>query len=315
MPPASSPWIQVFGEIAIHRATRDPLPVAGSTKTLLAALIAAGSAGATIEDLAQIYWGPDRPQSWALSLRSTISHLRSQVAPGFAVTSENDHVTLIAENGWIDAWRLEQHGPFDERPDWVRAGRPYGDVYGLPSVDAAIKRLTALLPPDEGSRPSTPTPAVELRATTIAILTGPPDKHQEVLRLSRQENSIETLVVGDKHLLMPLGPFSIAFPGIRNDMEKLVDRRSDAAALRAWHIISDAVRSPESDAPRPYRLIIDKAHELDTMSLALTSLLVERRPSSNFSMVICTSSGVGDLRWLDFLDQARTAGARIIELN
>ena len=55
--------------------------------------------------------------------------------------------------------------------------------------------------------------------------------------------------------------------------------------------------------------------KLDTTSLKVVSLLIDRGRLSDCSIIICADSGYRDIRWLDFVGRSSTAGCELVEAD
>lgn len=144
-----SPRVQVLGRVAVHHGDGDSHRLTGSGQRLLAVLVAAGKDGATSERIAEEIWGDAQPDPWRPALRMAVTRLRKQLPEGWDVVADGGSYRITAEEGWIDAWRLEDIAASDAPIDeddliWMLAGRPFGDIDLLEMVGAATQNLQML---------------------------------------------------------------------------------------------------------------------------------------------------------------------------
>ena len=313
MAEVEEPWVQVIGRIAIHRAGAAPVVPARSTRVLLALLVAAGPSGITLDDMAAAYWTGERPASWEIALRASISHLRSQLPADWQVTTSDGAARLVPGTGFVDAWRLEAEAPISTAPAWLSSGEPFNGLGGLRVVDEAAERIRGLLPEQQVTFTIEPALIDLVRSSPRVIGLGDAATCRPIIEATRRDDEVDIRVIGDRGLLLPLGPFAIAFPELRNKLQLRRGVLADDAVERAWEVVRNTIAIDTTSQRQ--RLIISEAHELDSSSLALTSLLLERGPVSNSSVIICAARGYRDVRWLDFVRRATTAGCRLIELG
>jgi|GEM_PF-3383610 len=126
------PTVQVLGRTAAFAAGQ-PVTLSERGRALLAALIAAGPAGATVEQLAEDLWLDARPEGWRPALRMAVARLRKRTPAGIEVVGDSGGYRLVPTVGWIDAWALESLAddwqPISESAlGWALAGAPFIDV-------------------------------------------------------------------------------------------------------------------------------------------------------------------------------------------
>lgn len=325
------PWIQVIGRIAVHLTGSESHEPTGASRVLLSILVAAGPDGASIEDIADAYWTQSRPTSWKIALRISASHLGAQLPDGWDVSARGDQFQLIPGHGFIDAWRVEEivASGDNETPGlgWLNSGTAFGGIEGIDIIDASVSRLTPMIqelsnrttaedPPGQRHPFSGSDEEVAqwMRGLRRSIVLASPNQHAVVANAAAADAITEThVVVGDRRLFLSLGPFAVTFPELRNEIRLHPGLVEQGSAARSFRVVADALALRAAD--RPQRLMIANAHELDTKSLELTSLLIDRGRLSDFSMIVSADNNCRDLRWLDFLRRSVTAGCEIIEYD
>lgn len=317
------PWIQTMGRIAIHVPPHEPQTLNGSTRVLLALLVAGGRSGTSIEAIADAYWTHDRPASWAVSMRVAASHLSGLLPDGWTVETDDDSVRLApSPDGWVDAWRIEDEiTPQAGWPEWIEPGPPFAGIEDIALIDEAAHRLVELLGqqsddpesdcPLSGPLPLTPEGREELRDWLLdqqrILIVATPEKLAIARDIVLEDEAADThVIVGDRELLMPLGPFAMAFPQLRDELHLPLNEVGPETTTHAWRILADALTAQASQ--RTQRVLIADAHQLDRLSLELASHLIERGPLRHFSIVLLGNASHGDIRWLDFVGRAVTAG-------
>lgn len=156
--------IAVLGPLRVVVGGCEVTPTGGRQRRALVALVDAGAAGATIDQLAEIVWDDDdRPFDHAAHLRTVINRLRRQVDPtnadGSVVVTRSGGYVLGADETpvGIDAWQFEQQlGAAHDELDPVRRaellaaalglwrGRPFDELADLPQLGPAVARLMDL---------------------------------------------------------------------------------------------------------------------------------------------------------------------------
>lgn len=335
MKDAAHPWIQTMGQIAIHGAGRGVQALRGSTLMLLALLVAAGPKGASVEAIADAYWGDDRPSAWAVAMRVAASHLVGLLPDGWTVETADGTMRLVpSTHGWVDAWRLEDEftnqsatpvaGVPRERPDWLEPGAPFAGIENIGLIDEAAGRLVAIIGepldsstyecPLAGPLPLTAEGFEDLRSWVLderrVLFVAAPEKLAVVSDIVLDDDDSDThVIVGDRDLLLPLGPFAMTFPQLRDEFQLRQGEVEPDTATKAWRIVTDGLAARAS--LRTQRVLIANAHELDRVSLELASHLIERGPLRHFSIVLLGDASHSDIRWHDFMSRAVTAGCTI----
>ncbi len=216
-----------------------------------------------------------------------------------------------------------------DRPGWIDPGPPFAGIEGIALLDEAAARIGQILPTAGASHPDEINPfSAELplndrqslalgtwvRNTRRAIVTATPERTAVVASAALGDSETTTrVVVGDRGLLLPLGPFAMAFPELRDELELEQGVIGADGAERAFRVVANAFSRRAGDGPQ--RLLIANAHELDKTSLKLASLLIDRAPLTDFAMLICADSGHRDIRWLDFMRRSVTAGCERIDAD
>jgi len=141
--------VQVIGRVAVHHANAESARLTGSGQRLLAVLVAAGPEGATAERIAEEIWGASQPNPWRPALRMAVARLRKQLPQNWDVISEGGTYRVETNNGWVDAWRLEELAVarshvLEEHLAWMLAGQPFGDVDLLEMVASSTQNLQML---------------------------------------------------------------------------------------------------------------------------------------------------------------------------
>jgi len=325
------PWVQVIGQIAVRRPGREPQVLTGASRVLLAVLVAAGPGGAAMDEIAGAYWRDERPSSWRVALRVSASHLTTILPSGWKVTVADDVFRLVTDGGFVDAWRLEQElseGVMTSAPSWLSRGRPFDGISGIGLVDRAAERIEALIPEGfvhgSGVGGSSGTDLADprvgktlfsaIRHAGRAIVTARAEDHAALTDLLRTDSAIEThLVIGDRGMLLPLGPFAMTFPDIRNLLHLEQGAVPAGAALDAFRAVADSL-SRRADE-RPQQLVIARTEELDATSLQLVSLLASWASPRGCSLVVMLDPTLRDLALVDFVRRARDAGCEVIEVS
>ena len=321
------PWIQVIGRIAVHRPGRETREPKGASRVLLSILVAAGPDGASIEEIAGAYWNQSRPTSWKIALRVSASHLSTQLPDGWDVVVRDGRFRLAPGDGFIDVWRVEECAgdPNADIAGWLHAGEPFADVTDVDIVDAASARIAPLISEllaqaahVRSSQPEMAVPGIEseqgrsIMSKRRAIVLDSPERHGLIAQAAAQDDVTEShMVVGDRRLLLPLGPFAMTFPELRNEIRLEQGVVEPGSAASAFRVVAETLAIQAAYCPQ--RLVLANAHELDTKSLKLASLLIERGRLSDFSMIVCGDKSYRDLRWLDFVNRSVTAGCELIE--
>jgi len=312
------PWIQTFGRIAIHHsATSDPTTLRGSTRTLLALLVAAGTEGASVDEIADVYWTDERPRSWQAAIRLAASHLSGLLPDEWTIeTTKGDLRIVPPPSGCIDAWRVEREfAPGSlagkARPYWLQSGAPFADIADVPIIDQTAARLRSILggsATSPGQRAALTRPLqTSLVDAQRVLLIAPANKlaaAREILLNDQDANN--HVIVGDRGLFLPLGPFAITFPQLRDEIQLRQGRVEPDTTSRAWRILADVLT--EKTGQEAQRILIVNAHELDPLSRQLVSLFLERGPLGDVSIVLLADAEHRDIRWLDFINRAVTAG-------
>lgn len=322
----------MIGQIAVHQPGREPQVLTGASRVLLAILAAAGPDGASMDEIADAYWREQRPGSWRIALRVSASHLTTILPIGWKVATTDDTFRLEVSGGFVDAWRLEEEsstGAVETAPRWLSRGRPFDGVTDIELVDRAAGRIESLIPAGfahgslgPGRRRDTDLsdPRVgkvlysRIRHAGRAIVSARTEDHAALTDLLLADPAIEThLVIGDRGLLLPLGPFAMTFPAIRNlfHLEQAVV--PDGAALDAFRAVAD-VLSRRSDE-RAQQLVVARAEELDLTSLRLASLLAEWRPPLRCNIVIMLDTSLRAVATADFRRRSIEAGCELIEVS
>lgn len=128
-----------------------------------------------------------------------------------------------------------------------------------------------------------------------------------------------TYIVGDDQLDLPLGPFAVAMPELRDDL--LVQVHDDvlgaddvsAAASRAWRIVLAYLENRSTKQRQ--RLIVDDAHLLDPASLGLLRLLIRSNTTSGVTLIVAGRNDVDDPQWISLMRDAGRAGLELVELG
>lgn len=323
-------WIQVIGPVAVHRPGRESHKLTGATRVLLSILIAAGPDGASIEEIADCYWNQTRPASWKIALRVSASHLSAQLPDGWDITVRDNWFRLAPGSGFVDVWRIDElHEATDQDfsdIDWVGTGDVFDGVVGVKMVDDAalrlaprihtIRNIVGMIRAAGGSRPANPDELLinQVRHGRRVILIAPGRRHANLAQAVIADTLTDThIVVGDRRILLPLGPFAMTFPELRTEIRLEQGVVEQGSATRAFRIVADSLAAQAIH--RPQRLVIANAHELDTKSLKLTSFLIDQGRLSDFAMVVCADSEQRDIRWLDFVRRSVTAGCELIEVD
>jgi len=323
--PAESGWVQVVGRIAIHRGIDETIEPTGSTRKLLAILVAAGPSGATQQSIAGAYWEDDRPDSWDAALRAAADHLGHQLPDGWSISIGDDRMRLVPGEGLVDSWailKMSAESLATNRPDWLSVGQPFQGVEGSAMVQHARQTLLQWLPlpdtsnPLQAALPLDQQQCVELAASIHdmrrVVISGPQERRSLVTDAIAIDDSFDTqVIVGDACLELALGPFVAAFPEMRSSFDASEVERKELVEA-SWRIVSDAIA--RRGATRDQRLLITQADELDAASLDLTSLLIERSSLSDFSLILCAKMASRSEQWNHFVHNAVTAGCRHIEL-
>jgi len=132
-----------------------------------------------------------------------------------------------------------------------------------------------------------------------------------------------TYVVGDDRLDLPLGPFAVAMPTLRDELlasghDEPSPGRTEgsaerAAATRAWRLVLAHLEA--RSVRRPQRLVVDDAHLLDSTSLGLLRLLIRSNTAADLGVVVCGRSDSDDIEWADLVRDAERAGLDPVELG
>lgn len=132
-----------------------------------------------------------------------------------------------------------------------------------------------------------------------------------------------TYVVGDDRLDLPLGPFAVAIPNLRDELlasghdepspERTEGSAERAAATRAWRLVLAHLEARSSI--RPQRLVVDDAHLLDPASLGLLRLLIRSNTAANLVLIVSGRSDSDDADWADLVRDAERAGLDPIEIG
>lgn len=295
---------------------------------LLSILVAAGPDGAPIEAIAGAYWNQTQPVSWKIALRVSASHLSAQLPDGWNVDVSDGRFRLVPGDGFVDIWRVEDcvQDPSLEVASWLRSGPAFPGVKDVDIVDAAALRLEPLIAQlrervvaqqpvrsDPGATSTAPDQVRWIRSLRRAIVLGLPDEHSQVARaIARDQVTKNHVVIGDRRLLLPLGPFAMTFPELRKEIQLEQGVVEPGSAARAFRIVADTLAVQATY--RPQRLAISNAHELDTKSLKLISFLIDQGRLTDFSLIVCADQSYRDIRWLDFVNRSITAGCELVQL-
>lgn len=317
-------WVQVIGQIAIHDGDGNTIEPAGSTRKLLAILVAAGQTGARIDEIADSFWGQDdRPSSWSIALRVAADHLQKQLPAGWRIIWTDTRVRLFAGEGLVDSWALLQSQPTairTNRPFWLAHGEAFEGVEGNIMVTYAREVIDQYMPSDPENCPLRGTPPfkaedierfhAKMKQTYRAIVTVPSDRQHIIFDMVNRDEDIETMVlVADSQLAMPFGPYIAAFPQLR-ELETPAPDTSRPGIERAWRLVADAIAARATAMPQ--RLFIANADELDPSSAELTTHLIERSSLSDFRLILASSNPTPGPSWSEFVNQAVIAGCRHI---
>lgn len=243
-----------------------------------------------------------------------------------------DEFRLILADGFVDAWRLEEEiadpSAIGPGPRWLVRGRPFDGIDGIELVERAARRLAALMPEhfshsavfdlDSASTLADPERSGALRArmlsTRRAIVVAPTEEHMLIADLALADRETLThMVIGDRGLLLPLGPFAMTFPELRDQLTIEQGEVDPGSASDAFRVVAETLSKRASE--RRQQLIITRGTELDPTSRQLASMLIDRAPPTDFSLIFIADPDDRDIRWLDFLRRARTAGCELIDLH
>lgn len=163
-----------------------------------------------------------------------------------------------------------------------------------------------------------------LQASRGALVTGPTGagKSRLLAALIVDDPDCETTyVVGDDLMDLPLGPFAVAMPTLRDELLASVHEETlggeegsveRAASTRAWRIVLAHLEARSTT--RRQRLVVDDAHLLDPSSLGLLRLLIRSNTTADLTFVVCGRSDFDDTEWVDLVRDAERAGLDPIEL-
>ena len=159
-----------------------------------------------------------------------------------------------------------------------------------------------------------------------ALVTGPTGSGKSRLLAAliiADPESETTYVVGDDRLDLPLGPFAVAMPSLRDELLATVrdeplggngeGSAERAASTRAWRIVLAYLEA--RSIARRQRLIVDDAHLLDPASLGLLRLLMRSNTTADLTFVVCGRSDFDDREWVDLVRDAERVGLDPIELT
>ncbi|MGI9616944.1 MAG: AAA family ATPase [Acidimicrobiales bacterium] len=155
------PSIRVLGKLAVAAGDGANIKLSPRPRRLLAAFVAAGPEGASIDSLAETLWGSKLPDRWQATFRMAVSRLRSALDAEL-VSDGGGRYRLDLPLEAVDAWWLLELAADEDRPvtgDDLRraiAGVAFGDI------DAAF------LVADASSRCANAQSTVAVRFCTVA---------------------------------------------------------------------------------------------------------------------------------------------------
>ena len=239
---------------------------------------------------------------------------------------------LLALTAFADAYVSEFGAVPEDVNSFLSSGGRVDPTAPAPSIEPAEAFVEPVFVPKE-LRQLVESPLLgrddslaELKASKGALLTGPRGvgKSRLLAALIVDEPEVETTyVVGDDQLELPLGPFAVAVPSLRDDLIATTDDDAHAAhdegpseraaSTRAWRILLAHLES--ASARRPQRLIVDDAHLLDPASLGLLRLLIRSNTAADVTVVACGRSDFEHADWVDLVRDAERAGLDPIQLS
>lgn|GEM_PF-1601175 len=166
----------------------------------------------------------------------------------------------------------------------------------------------------------------QLTSSRGALVTGATGSGKSRLLaefIATDSKTATTYVVGDDRMDIPLGPFAVAMPILRDELlatvhsEDRTERAEGSAektvATRAWRIVLAHLEA--QSASRPQRLVVDDAHLLDQTSLGMLRLLIRSNTTADLMFVVCGRSDHDDVEWSDLKRDAERAGLEPIHLG
>lgn len=128
-----TPSIRVLGKLSVAASDGGSLKLSPRPRRLLAAFVAAGPEGASIDSLAETLWGSKLPDRWQATFRMAVSRLRSALDAEL-VSDGGGRYRLDLPLAAVDAWWLHALAADGDRPvmetDLRRAlaGVAFGDI-------------------------------------------------------------------------------------------------------------------------------------------------------------------------------------------
>jgi len=240
--------------------------------------------------------------------------------------------TLVA-SGWRDEALLALSAFADQYergigaipPDIEAFVRSGGTQIESDAADASRHEIAKeLLPLIERPMLGRTAELATIAAAKGVLVAGPPGAGKSRLLAEAVVNDTDSdmiYIVGDDHLDLPLGPFAVAMPALRDRLLGFVGEDSglgDVApersiATRAWRAVLAHLEQQAS--ARRQLLVVDDAHLLDAASLALVRLLIRSTTSSAIKLVLAGRNDVDDPEWADLMRDAGRAGLETVELG
>ncbi len=130
---ANGSTVRVLGRLVVAGPDGAPRRLTPGIRQLLAALVAAGADGESIDGLAEALWGEELPNGWRASFRMAVSRLRTALALDVAAEGGGRY-RLELPIAAVDSWWLREVAIDEERPvskpDLRRAlaGPAFGDT-------------------------------------------------------------------------------------------------------------------------------------------------------------------------------------------
>ena len=127
------PTIRVLGKLSVVASDGGNVKLSPRPRRLLAAFVAAGPEGASIDGLAETLWGSKLPDRWQATFRMAVSRLRSALDAEL-VSDGGGRYRLDLPLDAVDAWWLLELAADEDRPvtenDLRRAlaGGAFGDI-------------------------------------------------------------------------------------------------------------------------------------------------------------------------------------------